>query len=398
MFLSQFNRFKTVEEVDNFHKKLTRDEYIYFGNIIAVLHSLPSKDQSEKFLELINQETKQKVEQIKRDYESKLSEKKETISNLEQEKSHLCGQVVVLQKVYDTLESKKTQSSAIIGRNGEEYIKKLLVNSRFFDITRTSGLARSGDLIINMKGDSTLILVEIKNRKTTVPLQEVNKFKTDVDSNSNVAGGILVSLISKASTQYEEIKVHRTEAEDKPIIFIDSFMDRDKDSGLIELKYAAQTIQQICIAKSDQSESTLQRAINALDSNLSNMNKTPNFLSEMKKSLNKIVASIDAQLFIYKKEQRQNAIEVKEIKEMAKPKKPHPMGSEAIDDIDDNEEDDIQVIRQDPEQSGHTIKRYHSSEEQNEKNITKVIRLDQSVDKKSTQGQSCISNFFKHKH
>jgi hypothetical protein len=81
----------------------------------------------------------------------------------------------------------------------ESIIQKFL--SCDYKLINTAKTGKCGDFIIKYSSNKTnqvySILIDVKNYKTTVPSKEIEKFYRDIKLNSNIHGGILLSLHSK---------------------------------------------------------------------------------------------------------------------------------------------------------------------------------------------------------
>lgn len=95
-----------------------------------------------------------------------------------------------------------TQASAAIGVMGEAEVARGL--SAHFSVKATAGAARAGDMHICREGRT--ILVEVKNYTNPVPGAEIDKFSRDIETHSEVAGGLFVSLRSPISCQPDQVR------------------------------------------------------------------------------------------------------------------------------------------------------------------------------------------------
>lgn len=119
-----------------------------------------------------------------------------------------------------TKNQNQNQSSQALGKIGEKEVEKLLqefVNGEITNVTTESHGSDFRISISNGAGDS-IFLLDSKNFKTPIPKKDREKLVRDIDEDSTVSGGILVSLNSIISTK-NHFEIDKTEKK-KPLIFI----------------------------------------------------------------------------------------------------------------------------------------------------------------------------------
>ena len=119
---------------------------------------------------------------------------------------------------------------AIKGQEGEIQFESII--NQFmpsdFKLTNTSKTGKCGDFIIKWQSNNTnkiySIIIDVKNYKNTVPGIEVDKFYRDLKVNSNIHGGLLLSLHSKIIGINTIIKFKEYVSDNKniPVIFAKS--------------------------------------------------------------------------------------------------------------------------------------------------------------------------------
>ncbi len=119
-----------------------------------------------------------------------------------------------LNKLVDQLEGKGKPIDA--GNMGEEIVKNWLKNEYHdCELIDTSRIGHSGDMLF--KWNSLNLLIEVKN-KDKVTNEDIEKFKTDMNFNSDSNAGIFISLRSENIPKKGEFK-YETEG-NKPVIYI----------------------------------------------------------------------------------------------------------------------------------------------------------------------------------
>lgn len=97
----------------------------------------------------------------------------------------------------------KSELPANVGKDGEITFENIINQYMPSDykLEDTSKQGYKGDFILYWSSHKTnekyKILIDVKNYKTTIPQKEVDKFYRDIQLNSDIHGGILLSLNSK---------------------------------------------------------------------------------------------------------------------------------------------------------------------------------------------------------
>ena len=143
----------------------------------------------------------------------------------------------VIQESFDPLDQEdiiqgimQESIPAIKGQEGEIQFESII--NQFmpsdFKLTNTSKTGKCGDFIIKWQSNNTnkiySIIIDVKNYKNTVPGIEVDKFYRDLKVNTNIHGGLLLSLHSKIIGINTIIKFKEYVSDNKniPIIFAKS--------------------------------------------------------------------------------------------------------------------------------------------------------------------------------
>ena len=152
----------------------------------------------------------------------------EQIVEIRLEAASLKAKIEVLQlesEKKDVLLSTKSQtiqpqSSQALGKIGEMEVEKLLQEFVNGDITNVATESHGSDFRISIPNGAgnSIFLLDSKNFKTPIPKKDREKLVRDIDEDSTVSGGILVSLNSIISTK-NHFEIDKTEKK-KPIIFI----------------------------------------------------------------------------------------------------------------------------------------------------------------------------------
>lgn len=120
-----------------------------------------------------------------------------------------------LQRQLDEL--RRVKSSYEIGVDGEGEIEMILSQIQEWDFEDTHEIAGMGDFrLTNDKGK--VFMLDSKKYKDDVPKKEREKIIRDVDTNTGVLGGILVSLTSKIQTK-KHCEIQLTPSK-KPICYL----------------------------------------------------------------------------------------------------------------------------------------------------------------------------------
>jgi len=116
----------------------------------------------------------------------------------------------------------QTQSSQVIGKIGEKEVEKILQEFVKGEITNVAKESHNADFRISIPNGAgnSIFLLDSKNFKqnTPIPKKDREKLLQDVDGDSTVSGGILVSLNSIIATK-DHFEIEKTEKK-KPVIYI----------------------------------------------------------------------------------------------------------------------------------------------------------------------------------
>jgi hypothetical protein len=164
-------------------------------------------------------------------FQEKINAYEKTIAKLEAkqdwqqvyEREHI--EKIVLQTQLQDM--KKSKTSFTLGKEGEAEIHSLLSQIHEWDFEEVHQEPGKADFRAVNKEKKTFIL-DAKNYSRAVPKQEREKISRDVDNDSSVLGGILVSLHSKVHTK-EHCEIELTPMK-KPICYLvlDGMSDQAK--------------------------------------------------------------------------------------------------------------------------------------------------------------------------
>jgi hypothetical protein len=117
-------------------------------------------------------------------------------------------------------QNQPNQSSQALGKIGEKEVEKLLQEFVNGDITNVASESHGSDFRISIgnSAGNSIFLLDSKNFKTPIPKKDREKLVRDIDEDSTVSGGILVSLNSIISTK-NHFEIDKTEKK-KPLLFI----------------------------------------------------------------------------------------------------------------------------------------------------------------------------------
>jgi hypothetical protein len=114
------------------------------------------------------------------------------------------------------------QSSQVIGKIGEKEVENILNEFVKGEITNVAKESHNADFRISIPNGAgnSIFLLDSKNFKqnTPIPKKDREKLLQDVDGDSTVSGGILVSLNSIIATK-DHFEIEKTEKK-KPVIYI----------------------------------------------------------------------------------------------------------------------------------------------------------------------------------
>jgi len=114
-----------------------------------------------------------------------------------------------------------SRSSQRIGKQGEKEVETLFSEYVHADIINMAAVGHSGDFHIhvdNGAGAESIFLVDSKKYETPIPKSEREKIARDVDDDSTIAGGLLISLNSTVQNRHH-FQVDSTDNK-KPILYL----------------------------------------------------------------------------------------------------------------------------------------------------------------------------------
>ena len=208
--------------------------------------------------------------------------------------------------------SSSLKRSNVKGSIGEIQVMKVL-KDRFgnFTITNVSAQRGKGDILVETQRQQK-IMIEVKNRESNVPQGEIDRFKSDLESYSDVKVGILFSLKSgiakKASNGKFQVKFNKNQyqiyvpnaGKDEALIIWSVLMADElaqpalhgelRSSQLQKLQQLCDEFQEIkgCEKTCRSNLDSLEKAAKALRENMNTMLKN---VDETKKKLRKLLDS-----------------------------------------------------------------------------------------------------------
>ena len=184
--------------------------------------------------------------------------------------------------------------SALIGQSGEKYVEKIY--SKNYTVDNTAKQGRAGDLLIRRKHHvpdpvETALLIEVKKYTSSVPSHEIEKFYRDLNANSDIRGGVFISLQTKISGIPKPFHFTKSQTS-QPVVFVQSM-----DPAVLEL--AAELVWAHIDSRNmidEQVYSKLSRKLTTLSDCLNQLSMARTFVTEtrnvMSKQLDRIYESI----------------------------------------------------------------------------------------------------------
>lgn len=183
-------------------------------------------------------------------------------------------------------------SSVIIGKHGEEFIRKILVKKNY-NIISDSKTFHSGDFIIEING--IYILIEVKNYSNSVPSNEVKKMYNDINRTSVNAGLFIsnspISNIDK--NIYMETSI--INGYDTPVMFIISKNTENYFEELIT--YVIDILLSYC-NKNKKIKDDIRDKINTIELQIQNASKIRVMLNELIQNNISKLTSIQTELLL----------------------------------------------------------------------------------------------------
>jgi hypothetical protein len=180
----------------------------------------------------------------------------------------------------------KSLTSAQRGKIGEEiifnYYSELCKFNNELIIENTAGLTGHGDLSIKYK--EIYISIEVKNFTKSIPNKDIEKFNSTMSKDIYNAG-IFISINSGFNNKCGIKNLDIVMINNKPTIFLCNITESNKDN-LIMCIYMVYNIYKY--NKQSNQENDINKYINTLKDNISNLDILVNELNDTKKSISNI--------------------------------------------------------------------------------------------------------------
>jgi hypothetical protein len=178
------------------------------------------------------------------------------------------------------------KSSQQIGKQGEKEVETLFSEFVHADIINMAAIGHSGDFHIrvdNGAGAESVFLVDSKKYATSVPKSEREKITRDVDEDSTIAGGLLISLNSTIQNRHH-FQVDTTENK-KPIMYL-CLKDMSYEESGRSIAAAIRILNTIAITHDQDEKDNLLKKIQAVSKELSQrIQEATNVITSMGKLL-----------------------------------------------------------------------------------------------------------------
>ncbi len=129
------------------------------------------------------------------------------------------------------------KSSVRRGRAGEDAFAEAALSACGWNLERTAGVARACDFQMNYC--DSLVRFEIKNHETTVPFEDIKKFRRDMEEHRNDTGvGIFVALNAHLGGFMKGRIIHQEWKDDSGqlLLYISAFNELDSDFVFLLIK------------------------------------------------------------------------------------------------------------------------------------------------------------------
>ena len=129
------------------------------------------------------------------------------------------------------------KSSVRRGRAGEDMFAEAAMSACGWNLERTAGVARACDFQMNYA--DCLVRFEIKNHETSVPIDDIKKFRRDMEEHRNDTGvGIFVALNAHLGGFMKGRTIHQEWKDDSGqlLIYISAFNELDSDFVFLLIK------------------------------------------------------------------------------------------------------------------------------------------------------------------
>ena len=161
------------------------------------------------------------------------------------------------------------RSSQKIGKQGEKEVETLFSEYVHADIINMAAVGHSGDFHIhvdNGAGAESIFLVDSKKYETPIPKKEREKIINDVDDDSTIAGGLLISLNSTVQNRHH-FQVDSTENK-KPIMYL-CLKDMSYEESGRSIAAAIRILNTIATTHNQDEKENLLKKIQAVSKELS---------------------------------------------------------------------------------------------------------------------------------
>lgn len=179
-----------------------------------------------------------------------------------------------------------SRSSQRIGKQGEKEVETLFSEYVHADIINMAAVGHSGDFHIyvdNGAGAESIFLVDSKKYETPIPKSEREKIARDVDDDSTIAGGLLISLNSTVQNRHH-FQVDSTDNK-KPILYL-CLKDMSYEESGRSIAAAIRILNTIATTHDQDEKENLLKKIQAVSKELSQrIQEATNVITSLNKVL-----------------------------------------------------------------------------------------------------------------
>ena len=179
-----------------------------------------------------------------------------------------------------------SRSSQRIGKQGEKEVETLFSEYVHADIINMAAVGHSGDFHIyvdNGSGAESIFLVDSKKYETPIPKSEREKIARDVDDDSTIAGGLLISLNSTVQNRHH-FQVDSTDNK-KPILYL-CLKDMSYEESGRSIAAAIRILNTIATTHDQDEKENLLKKIQAVSKELSQrIQEATNVITSLNKVL-----------------------------------------------------------------------------------------------------------------
>jgi len=242
------------------------------------------EERLDQQLETIEKE-KEAQWSLKEDFHNQLSNKIDLIRREEEEKR------TSLRKNYDSLLekerekylefSKRQENSTLLGQDGENFTyHKLNMLFPKSDVIDTHDQKQCGDFKLVYK--NLPLLLEVKNYKGNVLKKEILKFKRDMEYQSEMKGGIFISLKSGISARDDfQMEVY----DGKPVLFL-TYVKDNMEKIRLAVKFIETLVKENIDLKNEEIAGGLKKLIPVIKRKWNTLKGTlENFKNKMSRDL-----------------------------------------------------------------------------------------------------------------